>query len=530
MSVALADGIAGRRRRSSPAAVGLGLLVVWAAWRATTRRDVLNTRGWSSFAEFWTSALDPELNADFVRLTAEATLTTASYAVLGATVSVAIGLIGAPLLATRPWEVADCSRTARMSRMTIRQLVRASFVVPRSVHEVIWALLLVQVLGFDPLVAVLAIAFQFGAITAKVYADLLDDADPSAFRAMRTAGAGRLSSIVYGLVPIVRRDLVGYGFYRLECAVRSAAVLGIVGLGGLGTQLDLSFESLRYDEIWTLIAALMILSGLADRWSTAVRRSGSSVVVRSSWSAVLVVLPVSWWYVGIDVSAMWSERTRRLFADLVDDLFPPRLGPGGWSELVGATIDTLAMSVLATVIAVSGGLVVATIAARPHRPDDTFVRGAVGWLARFVLLLFRAVPAPVWAFLVVVVMFPGIWPGAVALGVYNIGVLGRLFAEVFDDHDDRARRQLDIAGAGRIEQVAYGVLPVCAPRLVSLALYRWEVITRETVVVGVVGAAGLGRLIQEHLVARDFAAVTGAIGSLIVLAVTIDAVGRRLRP
>ena len=64
----------------------------------------------------------------------------------------------------------------------------------------------------------------------------------------------------------------------------------------------------------------------------------------------------------------------------------------------------------------------------------------------------------------------------------------------------------------------------------SLAVYRWEVITRETVVVGVVGAAGLGRLMQEHLVARDFAAVTGTIGALIVLAVAIDSIGRRLRP
>ncbi len=518
------------RRRGSPTLIGLGVLVAWAAWRATTSRDVLNTRGWSSFTEFWTAVLDPDLNVDFLRLTGEAMLTTASYAVLGAVASVAVGLVGAPLLADRPWEAATGSRALSACRTAARWVVRALFVVPRAVHEIIWALLLVQVLGFDPLVAVLAIAFQFGAITAKVYADLLDDADPAAFRSLRAGGAGRFTALVYGLVPIVRRDLIGYGFYRLECAVRSAAVLGIVGLGGLGNQLDLSFESLRYDEIWTLIAALMILSGLADRWSTAVRHSGSDVAVRSSWIALLVLVPVSWWYVGIEVSALWSERTRRLFGELVDDMLPPRLGPGGWSELIEATVDTLAMSVLATVIAVTGGLLVATIAARPHRPDDGVARRSAGWVARLVLLLFRAVPAPVWAFLVVLVMFPGIWPGAVALGVYNTGVLGRLFAEVFDDHDDRARRQLDTAGAGPVEQFTYGVLPVCAPRLVSLAVYRWEVITRETVVVGVVGAAGLGRLMQEHLVARDFAAVTGTIGALIVLAVAIDAIGRRLRP
>ena len=129
----------------------------------------------------------------------------------------------------------------------------------------------------------------------------------------------------------------------------------------------------------------------------------------------------------------------------------------------------------------------------------------------------------------VLVMFPGIWPGAVALGVYNAGVLGRLYSEVIEDHDDRARRQLDAAGASPLGQLLYAVLPVTADRLTNLTLYRWEVITRETVVVGVVGAAGLGRLIQEHLVARDFAAVLGAIGALVALAAVIDALSSRLR-
>ncbi|MEQ9163383.1 MAG: hypothetical protein RLN74_11770, partial [Ilumatobacter fluminis] len=76
------------RRRGSPTLIGLGVLVAWAAWRATTSRDVLNTRGWSSFTEFWTAVLDPDLNVDFLRLTGEAMLTTASYAVLGAVASV----------------------------------------------------------------------------------------------------------------------------------------------------------------------------------------------------------------------------------------------------------------------------------------------------------------------------------------------------------------------------------------------------------------------------------------------------------
>ncbi len=503
--------------------------MVWSAWRASTGRDVFNPRGWSSFTDFWSAVLDPVLDPGFLWLTVEATATTGAYALLGTIVSVAFGVGGGFIVAERPWEQSTSSPMVRLTRRAGRGLARLAFVVPRAVHEVIWALLLVQVLGFDPWVAILAIGIQFGAVTAKVFGEFVDDADPAAYRALRMSGAGPISATVYGIAPLVRADLLSYGFYRLECAVRSAAVLGIVGAGGLGFQLDLSFESLRYDELWTFIAALVILSGLADWWSSLIRRSATPTVIRRSWLVIAVAVPLAWWHVGLDLGSLWSARTRRLAVELVRDILPPRLGPGGWSELWQATVDTLAMSALATLIAATGGLVVAIVAARPHRSDASIAKRSAAWCARVVLLLFRAVPAPIWAFLIVLVIFPGIWPGAVALGVYNLGVLGRLFSEVIEDHDDRARLHLDAAGASTTGQLFYAVLPATSTRLIALSLYRWEVITRETVIVGVVGAAGLGRLLQEHLIARDYAAVLGAIGALALLTSGVDALSTTLR-
>lgn len=517
--------LSGRVRWSIAIAATIG----WGCSRASTGRDVFNGGGRSSFAEFWRSAIDPEVGAEFLRTTVDATLTTAGYAILGTVVSVGLGIVFGPIVSERVWESPDARRVARLARAALGTVTRLAFVVPRAVHEIIWALLLVQVLGFDPLVAVVAIGIQFGAIATKVYGELLDDADPQAYRALRATGSGRVRALAYGLVPAVRADVVAYAFYRLECAVRSAAVLGIIGAGGLGFQLDLSFESLRYEEMWTLIIALMLLSGASEAWSSTIRRGASPRTRRVSWLVMLAAVPLAAVQVDLDVTNLWSERTRGLAAELVADLLPPRLGPGGWDELAAATVDTAATSILATVIAATGALGAATWAARPSVAAGKAPRRATSAATRLVLLLFRSVPAPVWAFLVSLVMFPGIWPGAVALGVYNLGVLGRLFAEVIEDHDDRARRQLEAAGASSIQQLTYAVLPSTAPRLVSLTLYRWEVITRETVVMGVVGAAGLGRLIQEHLVARDYASVLGAIGGLVVLTVVIDAASNRLR-
>ena len=138
-------------------------------------------------------------------------------------------------------------------------------------------------------------------------------------------------------------------------------------------------------------------------------------------------------------------------------------------------------------------------------------------------------PAPIWAFLAVLVFFPGLWPGAIGLAIYNLGVIGRLFAEAIEETDAAPTDQLLATGSGRLSALLYGSIPAVSPRLIALSVYRFEVIVRETVVVGVVGAGGLGQLLNDHLVARDFSAVTGVIAVLTVAAIAVDALGNRLR-
>src|ERR1700732_1495884 len=100
----------------------------------------------------------------------------------------------------------------------------------------------------------------------------MDDTAQGPMRAMRAAGASVWGSLLYGLFPVAFPDLLSYSFYRLECAVRAAAVLGLIGAGGLGYQVLLSLQSLRYDQVWTFLYALILLSGLTDAWSTFLHR------------------------------------------------------------------------------------------------------------------------------------------------------------------------------------------------------------------------------------------------------------------
>ncbi|MDQ3462714.1 MAG: ABC transporter permease subunit [Actinomycetota bacterium] len=539
------------------------------------RSDVVNPAGWPQVRAFFAAAVDPVLDADFLRLTLDATLTTVSYAVLGTALASVIGVIGGVLASESFWSSAGGSRPDGRRRGVQAAFgwlgTRAALGLPRGVHEAVWALVFVSILGLDPLVAVLGIGIPYGAVTAKVYSELLDEAPRQGFAALRTAGVGRLAALSYTLGPLAFPDMLSYAFYRFECAIRGAAILGTIGAGGLGFQLALSFQSLRYQEMWTLIYALVAVCGLADWWSTSLRRRSSLPVSTVSELAVhdgegragggvhpplrrdrrlitsaavalgLVVVAVV--HLQLDLSTLWSQRAQRLASDLATSAFPPDLDAGTVTTLARLSVETLAMSVVATVLATVGAMGLAFVAAatfvRPDRGRTTRAadrrqarrpgRATVAMAARGLLLVCRAIPPPVSALLLVFVFLPGPLPGALALGVYNFGILGRLMAEVVENLDPHPVRALRGQGASAAQAFAYGAVPRALPRFAAYGLYRWEVTIRETVVVGLVGAGGLGTLLALQLAAFDYRGVLATVLALIALTFLVDICSSMLR-
>ena len=134
-----------------------------------------------------------------------------------------------------------------------------------------------------------------------------------------------------------------------------------------------------------------------------------------------------------------------------------------------------------------------------------------------------------WALLLLFVVLPGPLPGALALGLYNAGVLGRLFTEVLETMDRRPVLSLQLLGAGRITTFVYGVLPLVAGRFTAYALYRWEIAIRETVVVGVVGAGGLGRVLESQRASFDYSGMLTVVIALLLLSLLVDLVSASAR-
>ena len=154
----------------------------------------------------------------------------------------------------------------------MRVAVRGVLVVLRSVPELVWALVFVRVVGLGPTAGVLAIALTYAGMLGKVYGEILESGDAQPGAALLRNGAGRLQAFFYGLLPQNAAELTSYTVYRWECAIRSSAVLGFVGAGGLGQQMDASMKMFAGAEVSTMLIVFVLLVAATDRLSAWLRK------------------------------------------------------------------------------------------------------------------------------------------------------------------------------------------------------------------------------------------------------------------
>jgi len=447
--------------------------------------------GWELIGSFALAAVTPSLDPVVLASLLRGVAVTAGMALLGWAGSLVLGLLLGAASSRTVW------RTLTGSTLPA-ELIRRLLALPRAIHELIWGLLLLQLVGLQPAVAVLAIALPFGALVARVLSDLLDALPTAGLEALRAAGAPAPAALLTAMGPALLPGVLSYGGYRLECALRSATLLGVFGLGGLGTDLKLSLQSLEFHELWSglwlLLAVMLALEGgislLRRRWLVPGRfvlaRRGVGERSREMLLTLAALLPLCVLVgrgLGVDPAALLQWQPL------------PGLGGGDWAataalpwpRLVGGT---LLLTALAASLAV--GLA----------PLLLVVVAPVGWARQGLRLLWalgRLWPPPLTALPLLFVLEPGVITAALALGFHNLGVLGRLLLESADVADPAAEEALACGGSGPRLALLYGRFSALARPYLAYGAYRADVILRESVVVGLVGATGLGSQLLESL-------------------------------
>ncbi len=452
---------------------------------------LLHGGGWELIGRFAVAAVTPSLDPVVLGSVLNGLAVTVAMALLGWAASLFLGLPLGLLSSRVVWHtLAGSSLPA--------EVIRRLLAVPRSIHELIWGLLLLQLVGLQPAVAVLAIALPYGALIARVVSDLLDALPTAGLEALRAGGAPAPAALLTALGPPLLPGVISYGGYRMECALRSATLLGVFGLGGLGTELRLTMQSLEFHELWTglwmLLAVMLVLETalgwLRRRWLMP-RRLGlnqGGVGLRGpemvgAMAALVPLTAVVGRALGVDPLALlrWQPL--------------PGLGSGSWQsvlalpwpELVGGTA---LLTLLAAALAV--GL----------PPLQLLLTAPWPWaraLVRFGWALGRLWPPPLTALLLLFVLKPGVITAALAVGFHNLGILGRLLGEGLQHASPAAEQALVCGGSGPRLALLHGRFSGVARSYLAYGAYRADVMLRETVVVGLVGATGLGTQLLESL-------------------------------
>ena len=243
----------------------------------------------------------------------------------------------------------------------------------------------------------------------------------------------------------------------------------------------------------------------------------------------------------VDLGTLASAEAWRQMWTYASRLFPPDLSSAAVRDAAQGAIETFAISLVGSVLAVLIGFPLSLLAtrtllfrgllydARPMGAGEKGARVALFALAKATLNVLRTVPEIVWAMIFVFMVGLGPFPGVLALGVHTGGVLGKLFGEVLEDVDPAPIEALQSTGASRVRILIYGVLPQALPQFVSYALYRWEVNIRAAAMMGFVGAGGLGQRIHIAISLFHEHQLLTLILAIYVIVTLVDALSAYLR-
>lgn len=454
--------------------------------------SIYNVDPWQELRRFGAAILSPDIGDTGILL--NALLQTLSFAFIG----VMLGVICAIPL-------------SYLYRFT---LIRSLCAFLRAIHELFWALIFLQVFGLHPLTGILALAIPYAATFAKVYAEIIEEADHAVIKALPST-SGHLNRFFYGLLPDVWQALKTYTSYRFECGLRSSVILGFIGLPTLGYYLESSFMQGDYAYVVVLLWVFYVLIATLRFW------------LRPLLLPIYIVI-ASYTLLTNKHDFKWENVVRFFTQDIIPS---PIRGDkeGGLTELIQwfntimqdqaipGIINTLLLTQIALVVTALLTLLVYPFISRHFHNK---VGRSIGHIS---LVVMRSTPEYILAFILLQLFGPSMLPAVIALALHNAGIIGHLIGNQSNTMTVR------IDAPTGLNLYAYEITPRLYGNFLAYLFYRWEIILRETAIIGLLGVATLGFYIDSAMQDLRFDRALLLILITALLNMSIDAISRTLR-
>ncbi|CAM3529018.1 ABC transporter permease [Shewanella violacea] len=458
--------------------------------------QVISLDPWSELLRMAEGFITPDFFATEYLL--ESLWQTVSFALLGVVAGL---LFGGPL-----------------SFLYSNRLVAALCAVTRSIHEIFWALLFLQVFGLSPITGVLAIALPYGATFARVFNDILLQAPQTTTQTL-PANTDSISRYFYGRISHVLPSMLAYVRYRFECALRSSAVLGFIGMPTIGFYLETAFRQGNYHEGAALLMLFIALIGTIKYWC---RPKLILIYIVASLYTLPNIPSVDgmllWRFITLDIlppALQNIEHWGQIDLKLVNQLLS-----WGHRLFFSQALPGLAITLLLALSALAMAHIIALLssALSSRRLSGPLLSNCT----KFCLLVLRSVPEYIFAFVFMMLLGPSMLPAMLALALHN----GALIAYLTVRQSDTLEVSADYNA--RLDGYCYEVLPQIYPNLMGLVFYRFEVILRETAILGMLGVATLGFYIDSGFAEIRYSSALFLLMCTAMLNIVVDIVSRRL--
>jgi len=456
--------------------------------------ETIGVDPWAEFGRMALGAVTPDFSATD-RLF-DAVIQTLAFALLGVAVANIVGFALAMSFHYR--------------------IVRVGCAFVRAIHELFWALIFLQIFGLSPLTGILAIAIPYAGIIAKVYAEILEEADPAPARSV-PLGTGAVSIFLFARLPDTLVHFKHYSMYRLECGLRSSAVLGFVGLPTLGFHLDSAFKQGHYSEVSALLILFYVIIATMRRWMH--KRLLPVYLI-----GALMVLPTG---ASISMTNIVRFLTQDILphpirvAESIDGTVLLKLWDWSANLVMTQAIPGAFNTIVLTMIALVGAGICALVMFPSISPKFLGPKSCAA--GHVFLVVVRSTPEYILAYVFLQLWGPSMAPAIVALSLHNGAIIGHLIGRHTEAMPTRpdSPKGLNLYG--------YEILPRVYPQFLAFLFYRWEVILRETAILGILGIPTLGFYIDSAFadIRYDRALVLIVITALLNIAV--DALSRRIR-
>ena len=389
-------------------------------------------------------------------------------------------------------------------------VVRVSLAFTRAIHELFWALLFLQIFGLNTLTALLAIILPYSATLGKVYAEILEEYDtfPKELHVK-----DKISSFLYTKLPDAFPHLLSYTLYRFECALKSTAILGFIGLTTLGYYLQGSFMQGDYGEVWLLLILFYIIIATIKFWFT-------------KYSAPFLIV-ASFFYLDFISGFSIENLTRFLTHDIIPS--PIRKEQGlkelfAWfnnianHEIIPGVINTIVLTQVALIVTAIISLLCFPIISKRFSNIPTRFGGGI------LLVILRSTPEYILAYLFLQIWGPSMLPAVLALALHNGAIIGFIMGQ----QTNELKLRIDTTKK-RVELFGFEVLPRIYGSFLAFLFYRWEVIMRESAILGILGIHTLGFFIDSAIADIRLDKVVILLFFTALLNILVDLISRKVR-